>query len=80
MHDFTSYRYFLKLEFWGVFRGYINVNALRSMVGGWLVWVAVGYSLLSSHVRRRNKEMKKLAILTLKIKLSLRSLSPISRN
>jgi hypothetical protein len=41
---------------------------------GCFLLVVVGYALLSSHVRRRNKKKKKLDILTWKIKLASRNL------
>jgi hypothetical protein len=45
------------------------------LVVGWLLLVAVGCSLSSSHVQRDKK--KKLVILTGKIKLAPRNLTPL---
>lgn len=56
-----------RLESWELLRGYINARALEEQLGCWLV--AVGSSLLSCHLQRRNKK-KKLDILTAKIKLA----------
>ena len=59
------------MEFWVLFRRYISARALLDRllavggVVGWLVMVAVGDSLLSSHTQRK----KKLDILTANIKL-----------
>ena len=54
---------------------YINTRALRGRVGCWLI--AVGHRLLSSHKQSRNKEKKKLDILTAKIKLAPRNSMPL---
>jgi hypothetical protein len=51
------------LEFWGLFRRYINAKALKGRVGYWLVAVDPGGS-----VQRKNS--KKLVILTVAIKLA----------
>ncbi|KRY97607.1 hypothetical protein T11_1606, partial [Trichinella zimbabwensis] len=48
---------------------------LRGRVGCWLI--AVGHRLLSSHKQSRNKEKKKLDILTAKIKLAPRNSTPL---
>jgi hypothetical protein len=42
--------------------------------GGWVGWLVGGCGLLSSYVKRRNNNKKKLGILTVKIKLALRNL------
>jgi len=71
------------LEFWGLFRGHINVKALRS----W--WVIVSHGLLNScankqtnkqtnqnktkQKKKNNNNKKELDILTEKIKLALRN-------
>lgn len=61
------------MEFWGIFRGYINVSAQRSgggSGGGLLVLlIAVGLSLLNSHVQIK-KNKNKLDILAVKTKLA----------
>lgn len=66
------------MEFWGLFRGFINARLLLLVIREGGLLVVVGHGLLSSHVQRRNK--KKLDILTVKITLAPRSLmSLISR-
>jgi len=73
-HDFASFGFFLLwcLEFWWLFREYINA---RGPGEGWVVvyWLnRVGHFLLNSHEQRRNRK-KKFNILMIKIKLASKS-------